>query len=408
MCRWPAAAALVLAASCGDGGGDPVTDRCGDLRTSLAPIVNGVESHDPEVVDLTEGNVAAVGALLASFPDGTVQCTATLVGPHAVLTSAHCVPGSTTAIEFRVGPDFLDPEASFEATEWHRHPLYDDAGGGAPDHDLAVAIIDGDTAAAGIEPILVSDAYTSILGREVQAVGYGATGDPGGNSRRWWTVQEVQLEFPFSYSIGDGGLSGLCSGDSGGPLLATLPEAGVRVMGTASSISDPDCLGASNYSRTDTSLDWLAPLVPTGPCGLETRQGRCDGDVAVWCESDEVVREDCAALGMQCGPGDGGRMRCVPPCEGETWQGRCDGDVAVWCESDEVVREDCAEADLDCGEDAGGLHRCVDVCTALGETGACDGDLARWCEDGELKVRDCGLCDQVCTMLGDPPLAYCE
>jgi hypothetical protein len=355
----PLISALVLISGCKTNIDEPTSDHCGDLRTSTERVVNGVDSHDPSVVTLTEGNIASIGAVLATIPEGTMLCTGTLVGPDVVLTSAHCVRDTTTAIEFRVGRDFLDPVVTFAATQWHRHPGYDDAGGGAPDHDLAVIVLDGDTSAAGLEPIVISDTYMSILGMTVQAVGYGGTEDPEGNSLRKWTVQQVQLELPFGYSISDGGLSGLCAGDSGGPLLYLVPGLGVRVMGTAASISSTDCLGASNYSRTDTSIDWLEPRVPTGPCGLETAQGRCDGEVAIWCESDEVLSDDCAA------------------------------------------------SDLHCGAGADGAYRCVDACTAFSEVGRCDDDVAIWCEEGIVKQRDCAACDQVCAMVGDPEMAYC-
>ncbi len=385
---------------------EPTEDVCGDLRSSTGRVVGGEAGHDPSVVDLSPAQVNAVGAILVTITDVVILCTATLVGPDVILTSAHCVPADTVGIEFRTGTDLMDPAATFDAVSWVRHPLYDDMGGGAPDHDLAVAILGGDTASAGIEPILVNDAYMSILGQDVQAVGYGGTAEPG-NTSRYWTVQQVALELPFAYSISDGGLSGLCPGDSGGPLLYTVPGSGVRVMGTASSISDGSCLGASNFSRTDTSMDWLEPLVPTGPCLFTTFTGHCDGDMAIWCEAGEVVTEDCSAFGMQCGPDGEGLMRCVPMCGVETFAGRCDGDTAIWCEADEVVTEDCAGHGMVCALLADGTRRCTDECTALGLAGACVGETARWCEDGVIRQRDCALCEQICDLVGEPLLAYC-
>jgi hypothetical protein len=39
------------------------------------------------------------------------------------------------------------------------------------------------------------------------------------------------------------------------------------------------------------------------------------------------------------------------PCNGETWEGRCEGDVVIWCEDGEVKSIDCGAYDKDRGYD---------------------------------------------------------
>ena len=95
---------------------------CGESSSDLSPlgfdIVNGVASFDPAVVQMTDAQVRAVGAL---FVDRTIQgtaCTGTLVADDLVLTAAHCVidsgsEGSVTSVTF------LGGRADY--TVWEQH-----------------------------------------------------------------------------------------------------------------------------------------------------------------------------------------------------------------------------------------------------------------------------------------------
>jgi hypothetical protein len=81
-------------------------------------------------------------------------------------------------------------------------------------------------------------------------------------------------------------------------------------------------------------------------CGDLTYQGRCVGTVAEWC-NEQGQREtlDCATRGQTCGfvnPEIG--YYCVrgSGCGDLDYLGRCDGQVAVWCEDGFVRQRDCA------------------------------------------------------------------
>jgi len=372
---------------------EPGTDFCGDVKHVVHEIVNGVDA--PEAVSLTDGQIKAVGALNLDFSG---VCSGVLVAPDVVLTAAHCVEAISGDPTFLVGDSYMPPEATFRGVEWYVHPLYT----GDPAYDIAVIIISGDPLSEGIEPIPASFEPTSLLAQTVQAVGYGMT-DPAGdwNTRRWWTTHEVISESPAIYIASGHGASGLCQGDSGGPMLYTMP-AGVRVMGVASSIDSEDCLGNAYYARTDAVAEWLQGYITEDPCGAETLTGRCQGDVAIWCEDGETYYHACADFGYTCGLNPDGLYRCVTPCGAETLEGRCQGDLAVWCEGEEIFYHSCADFGYVCGHDADGNHRCIppSACEGITLAGICEDDTAIWCEEGELWYHDCADFGYHCALDG--------
>ena len=426
-------AAGLLAAGCGGTiktAGDAVTDQpddgsetadgenaCGDERTLTSPVYYGTESWDPTVVDLTDGQGLAVGALMTQrWGTWSNSCTATLVTPTLVLTAAHCVRGwwgdePPSSFRFAVGDDVASPLHMWEPVDARSHPEYG-GGGGSASHDVGVLVLPepATVAVPDIEPIAMNcdplDS-TTIMGASVQNVGYGQT-ERGDNSEKWWTVEEVVDLTAYDFTVDGHGVSSVCYGDSGGPSLWTMPDGVVRVIGTVS-WGDPSCVDRDHFARVDDSCTFLDGF--TEECGDETWEGRCEADVAVWCEDGVLVTMDCAETGLVCGDDGTGLARCVDPavpCGDETWEGRCEGDTAVWCEDDALVREDCAAEDLVCGDDGTGLARCIeDPCGGLTWEGRCDGDDAVWCEDGEVRTRFCADCDQVCGWVEEIGAYYC-
>jgi hypothetical protein len=390
---------------------------CGDERGPLEippeRIVNGDDAWDPSVVALTEGQALAVGALLTHHitPDWQNVCTATLIAPRVVLTAAHCVVDfwegrdlDPSEVRFAVGPDAADPLAILEPTGLNRHPEYDLWSGDAA-HDVAVLILPepAATTVPGITPIEANceALHGGYLGQRIQNVGYGSTerGGGGSNTRRWWTVEEVVEISDIDFVVDGHGISGVCFGDSGGPSLWTMPDGDVRVAGTVS-WGDESCVDLDHFARTDDNCDLWDDV--TDPCGGETLTGRCDGTTAIWCEGDEVVRQDCFDWGLECGDDDRGRMRCVAPidsCNGETFAGRCSAGAAVWCDDGEVIREECEAWGLECSDNGAGLTRCVepsDPCGGETFEGRCAGTTAVWCDDGRVRRELCSEERLVC------------
>ncbi len=397
--------------------GSQGTDVCGDIKTLDQDIYYGVDH--PEIMTLTDGQLKAIGALNLSFSG---LCSATVVAPRVVLTAAHCVenlsPGDT--VNFLSGATYLPPELSLSSHEWHIHPDYAGSSGGygSPPYDIAVLILDADARTQGVEPIPINVEHYVLAGQIIQAVGYGTTEDGGWNTRRWWTTMPVVWEQALYYATDGQDVTGICSGDSGGPMLFDIPGQGIHVMGVVSS-GEEGCVGLTFYPRTDAYVDWLDDYLPVGPCAEETLAGRCDGTTAIWCEDDTIWTHACADFGYVCGDEGTGNMRCIeppPPCNGETFEGRCDGQVAIWCEGEDVLYHDCASFGYVCDRNADHNFRCVppgsvDECTLLGFVGECvdmDGHQhARWCADGVIRDRDCTLCDQTCGWAGDALGNYC-
>ncbi|MEZ4468932.1 MAG: hypothetical protein R3F43_32000 [bacterium] len=124
---------------------------------------------------------------------------------------------------------------------------------------------------------------------------------------------------------------------------------------------------------------------PADPCAGVTYQGYCDGDVAVWCDGQQLRRDDCAPQGLTCGfideqtgyycrepdagapappvpeppagapaPDDGAPdPDAQPPADGGCGQidyaGVCEADVVVYCNNGTLVRHDCGPAGATCG-----------------------------------------------------------
>jgi hypothetical protein len=294
---------------------------CGDEkepRATLSNIVAGQPTFDPSVVELNDGQVLAVGAMLTRDPRTgslSTSCSATLVTDTVVLLAAHCVLGWTGVVRpadvrFSVGRDVADPEHVFEVSEVHYNTAYRPWGGEQARADEAVLVLaeSASEAIPGIRPIPINrePLPDGFLGARVQTVGFGSTepGGGGGNTVRWWTTEEVTEVTDYDFTLYGGGVSSVCYGDSGGPALFTFPDGRVRVAGTVS-WGDDSCVDYDHFTRTDHNLDFLYRYVgdePVDPCGGLTWEGRCEpGEVAVWCIDGVTYRRDCAACDQTCG-----------------------------------------------------------------------------------------------------------
>jgi hypothetical protein len=412
ICALLQAILVLFLLSCSGKSSDGEVD-CGDEKTLAEPIINGTAMWDPAVVTLTNAQALAVGFLELGGRGG---CSGTLIAPRTVLTAAHCVYSRPSYVRFYTGGNFLTPEGVYRALEYHAHPYY---GAEYVDYDIGIVILESDPMDDGVIPIPVHlEPAQRLAGEDVQAVGFGITSLSGGsNTRKWWTVIQVVSETPTIYTTSGGGVTGPCSGDSGGPMLWQDPELGVQVYAPVSSVDgDGGCVGLAWYPRTDyaDNAAFIRTYLPEDPCGDETPQGRCDGNTAIWCEGYTVMSDDCETWETCMLNGDG-NYRCVltDPCRGETWEGRCNEDgAAVWCEDGSIMVHGCPDFGYYCGTGEDGLTRCQPPgpCQAEGLdwVGTCtvDGHV-RWCEDGVIKDRDCWKCDQDCGWAGDVLGNYC-
>lgn len=196
------------------------------LATDLLPtIINGTAVNPdlfPEIL-----RISSAGG----------ECTATAVGPHAILTAAHCVDDGQDIKEMnryammRFGEDYGDPygdsedqaERGFEATGicastqrklrtrcW-QHPKYKQ---GRIDYDFALCVspceLPGGYAIIASKPVFAGD--------NVMLTGFGCTAKNGVGAGVLRIGEAKVTELPYRRMWFETlGTQALCFGDSGGP-----------------------------------------------------------------------------------------------------------------------------------------------------------------------------------------------
>lgn len=270
--RGSAGSALLLVLLCSCGEVSPAhTSRRGA----------GLVAGDPPAADDFGAVVAMVVGSAAEKRH--VRCTATLIGPSALLTAAHCLTGlEDAALAVVLGPNALDPDATaltISPSDRILHPQWT-----PPDHvpdDLVqfsdLALLRLGQPLSGIIPINLVDperAGQSIrLGTPVLMVGLGRT-DPADDTtagRRMQGSGEIsevgRYEFRLQ-GLDDGGAAHKCDGDSGGPTFvqvgsAAKPRWELTGIGSRAHVG---CHDGSVDTRVDAYLDWIHDVVDL-PCG---------------------------------------------------------------------------------------------------------------------------------------------
>ena len=147
------------------------------------------------------GQVLSIGWLHSAGRPWQNFCTGTLVAPRIVATARHCIEGRRQdAIGFGVGLLPSQPVASFEVIAARAHP----------NRDAALLFLAEDAVARTpeLEPIPMNrlPLDQSLVGREVEAAGYGETYDRS-RSGRYFAAVELSAITP-SEVIVDGEVSG--------------------------------------------------------------------------------------------------------------------------------------------------------------------------------------------------------
>jgi hypothetical protein len=196
-------------------------------------IVNGIACTGQQA----ERSSVVSLQLLGSNGEAESFCSGTVIDTMAVLTAAHCLTGTTKGVVSYQGGGSLP----IKAVAFHASPDY--TGTGPSSLDVGVVIF-GEPLERTPIPLLTSRSVAS--GESAVVAGWGTNGLPGGNSAlRAGTltvtrVTPTQIEAAYSAMS-----SSVCSGDSGGALLASQGGAWT-VAGVISAVTT-GCLSGTSY-----------------------------------------------------------------------------------------------------------------------------------------------------------------
>ena len=198
-----------------------------------------------------------------------VTCSGALVTPRHMLTAAHCLEpyqSSSRGLRFGVGVGLSPTGSSDRAFAKPQKAIQH------PDLDLAlVTLLDRPK----LDLVTLPLVFEPLLDHEsnIEAVGYGERGDPDQAAGRYFLALD-QLEYDeqtqlLSVSPKHSG-TGLCYGDSGGPLISLEPLA--RTVSARILLEDESLLGQQESEQRRSAIVGLESIGSRSCMGVERVQ----------------------------------------------------------------------------------------------------------------------------------------
>ncbi len=363
----------LTALACGTGDATSVHTGATDSE-----IINGTLDTTREAV------VAVLGEQSACT--GTIISKDVARGLGYVLTAAHCVDPSFPPVQVRQGNNFMSPTRTYSVLHYQEHPSY---GGGNMRYDVGMITISGVDASTPTMDVGPSVSVTN--GMSVMSVGYGLTG-PGDNTRRYNITKNLNgvNSAIITYSLSGGGI---CSGDSGGPVLTTGSNQQVIAVHSAVDRATSSSCSGDGYSIR-VSAYWDSFIRPYMEEGLELNCATCsDAAQTGACASavdaciDSTACYDLATCLNECATSE-----CVQGCASTHAAGIPLYNAIIDCTCGTCAEECAAE----CEGPSCGFQFQDDTCTACHEANCCSQGVA--CAEN----AECTTC-----VTADEPAASC-
>lgn len=198
-----------------------------------------------------------------TFSNGSTGiCTATLIAPRTLVTSAHCVDparvgaASVTiqAINKPTDQGLLSSDI-YNVTEYRLHPSWVSSSSSAT-FDIALLLLQN--ARPETPRPINRAALTNFTGATITILGYGRTssGNAASSGTRRQATATVTSFDANSFDFGVAGTLGICAGDSGGPALYVFPDTVERLVGVHSGGSSTNC-GVGTDTRIDIHTGFI-------------------------------------------------------------------------------------------------------------------------------------------------------
>lgn len=225
------------------------------VPASALAIVGGKTVH------LNQGSrISSVLAIL-NQESGEI-CSGTLIRDHVVLTAAHCLGNSASALFVYAGDKVDAPQAFFIADAAVKHAKYNGQIT-RDENDLALVHFNGVLPKGVHVAKLMADSDQLPADAKFWLAGYGvSTAKNGGQGDGILRQTQVRLdksdysgsEFTVDQSQG----SGSCFGDSGGPAFVEIAGE-LRLAGVLSRPEKAalDCRPAAIYSKVSVFREWI-------------------------------------------------------------------------------------------------------------------------------------------------------